>query len=53
MRTIIILLAFLPLFTFSQVAQQEINWLSLEKAKEFAAKNNGQILIFFWSFWIT
>ena len=48
MRNIIILLAFLPLFTFSQVAQQEINWLSLEKAKEFAAKNNGQILIFFY-----
>jgi len=33
---------------FSQGAQQEINWLPLEKAKKLAEKNNGKVLIFFY-----
>lgn len=48
MRNIILLLSFIPLLSFSQLAQKEINWMPLEKAKKLAEKNNGQTLIFFY-----
>ena len=45
-----LLLAIAPLFVFSQRANTttEINWISLEKAKEYAKKYNKNIFIYFY-----
>ena len=50
MKQIIILLLIInPLLTYSQGAQQtEIDWIPLQKAKEYAKKYNKEILIFFY-----
>ena len=50
MKQIIILLLIInPLFIYSQGAPKtEINWIALEKAKQYATKYNKEILIFFY-----
>ena len=50
MKQIIILLLIInPLLTYSQGATKtEINWITLEKAKQYAKKYNKEILIFFY-----
>lgn len=50
MKRIVILILFLtPFFTFSQGAPKlEIDWIPLQKAKEYAKKYNKEILIFFY-----
>ena len=43
------LLIYSPFFCFSQgAAKTEINWIPLQKAKEYAKKHNKDILIFFY-----
>jgi len=43
-------LLIIPIFSFSQgnTNNREINWISLEKAEEYASKYNQNILIFFY-----
>ena len=50
MKQIIILLLIInPLLTYSQGATKtEIDWITLEKAKQYAKKYNKEILIFFY-----
>ena len=50
MKRIVILILFLtPFFTFAQGDPKlEIDWLPLQKAKEYAKKYNKEILIFFY-----
>ena len=50
MKRIVILILFLtPLFTFAQGAPKlEIDWIPLQKAKEYSKKYNKEILIFFY-----
>ena len=49
-KIIIFLLAITPLLVFPQggTAPTEINWISLEKAKQYAKKYNKTILIYFY-----
>ena len=48
-QIIIILFIINPLLTYSQGAEKtEINWITLEKAKQYAKKYNKEILIFFY-----
>jgi len=48
-KLVIILLAILPIITFSQgLEKKEIAWISLEKAKLLAKKHNQNILIYFY-----
>ena len=47
-RLIVILLSILPFFVFSQgEVKNKIDWVSLEKAKEYAKKYNKNILVYF------
>jgi len=47
-RIVILLLALGPYFVFSQgQATNEINWISLEKAKEYAKKYDKNIFVYF------
>ena len=50
MKRIVILILFLtPFFTFAQgAAKTEVDWIPLEKAKEYSKKYNKKILIFFY-----
>ena len=48
-RLVILLLALAPYFVFSQgQVSNEINWISLEKAKKYAKKYDKNILVFFY-----
>ena len=48
-RIIILILTLAPIFTFAQGAPKlEIDWIPLQKAKEYAKKYNKEILIFFY-----
>tara|TARA_B100001758_G_scaffold247574_1_gene265979 strand:+ start:1092 stop:1592 length:501 start_codon:yes stop_codon:yes gene_type:complete len=47
-KIIVLLLAITPILVFSQGAvKTEINWISLEKAKQYANKYNKNILVYF------
>ena len=48
-RIVVLILILAPVFTFSQGAPKlEIDWIPLEKAKEYSKKYNKKILIFFY-----
>ena len=48
-KLVVILLVMSPFFVFSQdTIYNTINWIPLEKAKEYAKKENKDILIFFY-----
>jgi len=48
-KIVIFLLAIAPLFVFSQGAvKTQIDWIPLQKAKEYSKKYNKEILIFFY-----
>ena len=48
-RIVILILILAPIFTFAQGAPKtEIDWIPLQKAKEYAKKYNKEILIFFY-----
>ena len=48
-RLVVLILALTPIFTFAQGAPKlEIDWIPLEKAKEYSKKYNKKILIFFY-----
>jgi len=49
-RLLLISLVIIPIFSFSQgnTNNKKINWISLEKAEEYASKYNQNILIFFY-----
>jgi thioredoxin-related protein len=48
-RLVILLLALAPYFVFSQgQVSNEINWISLEKAKKYAKKYDKNILVLFY-----
>ena len=48
-RIVILILILAPVFTFAQGAPKlEIDWIPLEKAKEYSKKYNKKILIFFY-----
>ena len=49
MKKILVLLLLFPVLVFSQgEAKTDINWISLNAAKEHAKKYNKNILIFFY-----
>jgi thioredoxin-related protein len=49
-KVLFLFLLIIPIFSFSQgkTNNKEINWMSLEKAEEYASKYNQNILIFFY-----
>ena len=48
-RIAVLTFLLIPFFTFAQGAPKlEIDWISLQKAKEYAKKYNNEILIFFY-----
>lgn len=46
MKRLILLLLLIPILSISQISNK-INWIPLEKAKEYAIKSNKNILIYF------
>ena len=47
MKRLIFFFLLIPFLSISQISN-DINWLPLEKAKEYAAKSNKNILIYFY-----
>ena len=47
MRRFIFLFLLIPYLSVSQISN-EINWIPLKKAKEYAIKSNKNILIYFY-----